>query len=177
DRRRAEFNERKARRLADITAEGKRLKENVETLKNKRNQLEDERNALSLQVEDLEAEYVELQKELDAFKAAMPDPLSDPEYARLAADKASVEQTIQALQDDVSAQLAAVAAELKSVDEQIASVEAALARFEAHERGLKRIEELKAERSEEHTSELQSRENLVCRLLLEKKKKDITPSD
>src|SRR5690606_41730088 len=30
-----------------------------------------------------------------------------------------------------------------------------------------------AERSEEHTSELQSRENLVCRLLLEKKKSSI----
>src|SRR5436309_4130992 len=30
------------------------------------------------------------------------------------------------------------------------------------------------ERSEEHTSELQSRENLVCRLLLEKKKKKDT---
>src|SRR5690606_40037870 len=29
---------------------------------------------------------------------------------------------------------------------------------------------LNAQRSEEHTSELQSRENLVCRLLLEKKK-------
>src|SRR5690606_31247729 len=29
------------------------------------------------------------------------------------------------------------------------------------------------ERSEEHTSELQSRENLVCRLLLEKKKANI----
>src|SRR5690606_42029126 len=29
-------------------------------------------------------------------------------------------------------------------------------------------------RSEEHTSELQSRENLVCRLLLEKKKNTIT---
>src|SRR5207249_8219407 len=29
-------------------------------------------------------------------------------------------------------------------------------------------------RSEEHTSELQSRFDLVCRLLLEKKKKDIT---
>src|SRR5690606_41096658 len=28
------------------------------------------------------------------------------------------------------------------------------------------------QRSEEHTSELQSRENLVCRLLLEKKKND-----
>src|SRR2546422_1691040 len=31
---------------------------------------------------------------------------------------------------------------------------------------------LEAERSEEHTSELQSRLHLVCRLLLEKKKKD-----
>src|SRR5690606_42103115 len=31
-------------------------------------------------------------------------------------------------------------------------------------------------RSEEHTSELQSRENLVCRLLLEKKKKQIKQS-
>src|SRR5690606_41275521 len=30
-------------------------------------------------------------------------------------------------------------------------------------------------RSEEHTSELQSRENLVCRLLLEKKNKTIWP--
>src|SRR5690625_5940109 len=32
------------------------------------------------------------------------------------------------------------------------------------------------ERSEEHTSELQSRGHLVCRLLLEKKKKHITSS-
>src|SRR5690606_40645419 len=33
------------------------------------------------------------------------------------------------------------------------------------------VRELLRLRSEEHTSELQSRENLVCRLLLEKKKK------
>src|SRR2546430_13591812 len=32
-------------------------------------------------------------------------------------------------------------------------------------------------RSEEHTSELQSQSNLVCRLLLEKKKQDIEPMD
>src|SRR5690606_40123102 len=37
---------------------------------------------------------------------------------------------------------------------------------------------LERERSEEHTSELQSRENLVCRLLLEKKKQgDIVNED
>src|SRR2546427_3565077 len=32
-------------------------------------------------------------------------------------------------------------------------------------------------RSEEHTSELQSQSNLVCRLLLEKKKKNINKND
>src|SRR2546430_10783657 len=32
-----------------------------------------------------------------------------------------------------------------------------------------------AQRSEEHTSELQSQSNLVCRLLLEKKKKEKKP--
>src|SRR5436309_15914631 len=36
------------------------------------------------------------------------------------------------------------------------------------------IKEVRRRRSEEHTSELQSRENLVCRLLLEKKKKSKT---
>src|SRR5690606_41369909 len=35
----------------------------------------------------------------------------------------------------------------------------------------RKVETQVAVRSEEHTSELQSRENLVCRLLLEKKKK------
>src|SRR5207302_10982629 len=37
--------------------------------------------------------------------------------------------------------------------------------------GVQRLREAGRVRSEEHTSELQSRENLVCRLLLEKKKK------
>src|SRR5215475_15022482 len=39
--------------------------------------------------------------------------------------------------------------------------------------GARRLRPLPEPRSEEHTSELQSRENLVCRLLLEKKKKNI----
>src|SRR2546430_3672785 len=34
---------------------------------------------------------------------------------------------------------------------------------------------IEGERSEEHTSELQSQSNLVCRLLLEKKKKTCNP--
>src|SRR5690606_40682028 len=39
-------------------------------------------------------------------------------------------------------------------------------------RGRSRRSHVCHKRSEEHTSELQSRENLVCRLLLEKKKKE-----
>src|SRR2546427_4413581 len=35
-----------------------------------------------------------------------------------------------------------------------------------------KLAELSGDRSEEHTSELQSQSNLVCRLLLEKKKKE-----
>src|SRR3712207_7455090 len=41
-----------------------------------------------------------------------------------------------------------------------------------HGRNLKRNYEIERKRSEEHTSELQSRQYLVCRLLLEKKKKN-----
>src|SRR3989475_7223896 len=57
-------------------------------------------------------------------------------------------------------------------------------RVEAHERtyvDLSRLDSLRPlrwtadERSEEHTSELQSQSNLVCRLLLEKKKKQSLP--
>src|SRR2546429_4000521 len=44
-------------------------------------------------------------------------------------------------------------------------------------RGRRRAERARAHRSEEHTSELQSRLHLVCRLLLEKKKKRHTPID
>src|SRR5690606_41695551 len=42
----------------------------------------------------------------------------------------------------------------------------------ARARGAPRHSHRSARRSEEHTSELQSRENLVCRLLLEKKKQN-----
>src|SRR3712207_7905004 len=41
--------------------------------------------------------------------------------------------------------------------------------------GLPNRDDVKTGRSEEHTSELQSRQYLVCRLLLEKKKKNPSP--
>src|SRR5262245_63443786 len=44
------------------------------------------------------------------------------------------------------------------------------------EPGARRRQRARGERSEEHTSELQSLRHLVCRLLLEKKKNKITPT-
>src|SRR5689334_23483468 len=46
--------------------------------------------------------------------------------------------------------------------------------FQECERAVQRITEQVGPRSEEHTSELQSQFHLVCRLLLEKKKKNST---
>src|SRR2546430_12576834 len=43
-------------------------------------------------------------------------------------------------------------------------------RLEGHTQTLAAADQCEFERSEEHTSELQSQSNLVCRLLLEKKK-------
>src|SRR2546430_10073020 len=43
-------------------------------------------------------------------------------------------------------------------------------RFVVHAGSPRSLEHYQQERSEEHTSELQSQSNLVCRLLLEKKK-------
>src|SRR6266850_5585393 len=45
------------------------------------------------------------------------------------------------------------------------------ARAAHHRRRMRGVQPVRAGRSEEHTSELQSPCNLVCRLLLEKKKK------
>src|SRR2546427_4513346 len=47
--------------------------------------------------------------------------------------------------------------------------------LQVHDELVFEVPEAERERSEEHTSELQSQSNLVCRLLLEKKKKNTIP--
>src|SRR5690606_39428715 len=65
---------------------------------------------------------------------------------------------------------AELAEEHRRVDLEV-DVVAAVERVEASLAGRGEVPVVGLDRSEEHTSELQSRENLVCRLLLEKKKK------
>src|SRR5690349_24825981 len=52
-----------------------------------------------------------------------------------------------------------------------AAAPVAVAARESRQNGARALAGSGAQRSEEHTSELQSRRDLVCRLLLEKKKK------
>src|SRR5207302_9336358 len=60
--------------------------------------------------------------------------------------------------------------EVMITDKMMASLASVPERILANLRELGDEDALRHARSEEHTSELQSRENLVCRLLLEKKK-------
>src|SRR5690349_22864855 len=64
-----------------------------------------------------------------------------------------------------------VVAALTSVRDAAASFDSNLASLAAAGLTQDALDQLIAKRSEEHTSELQSRRDLVCRLLLEKKKK------
>src|SRR3712207_7115604 len=60
------------------------------------------------------------------------------------------------------------------VDQQLVAGDAGVVDHDVHSRSYARaspLPQVRDERSEEHTSELQSRQYLVCRLLLEKKKK------
>src|SRR3712207_7224742 len=62
----------------------------------------------------------------------------------------------------------------RPVSERVALCEAAGLMATDHGDAPKRFAALRQARSEEHTSELQSRQYLVCRLLLEKKKNNDT---
>src|SRR3712207_8290017 len=68
----------------------------------------------------------------------------------------------------VSAQLIDGKASAQRLRERVKAAAAALAERHGRAPGLAMV--LVGDRSEEHTSELQSRQYLVCRLLLEKKK-------
>src|SRR2546430_10561530 len=66
------------------------------------------------------------------------------------------------------AKIAAAKADIAAFDVALDAYEIDNSRFPTSEEGLTAL--VQAPRSEEHTSELQSQSNLVCRLLLEKKK-------
>src|SRR5690554_587265 len=82
---------------------------------------------------------------------------------------------VEDLKDEVAGlttRLEKLTNEVQTIDEQIKSKKNDI---ETHRQAIKKYtdqqKDVRNNRSEEHTSELQSRPHLVCRLLLEKKKK------
>src|SRR5258706_11869295 len=78
--------------------------------------------------------------------------------------------------DALKAALIDARAKLSGAEAMIAHLQLVIAKMKREmfgprsERSQRLIEQMELQRSEEHTSELQSLTNLVCRLLLEKKK-------
>lgn len=145
EQRRAEFNQRKAKRLADISERGKQLKKTNEQLAARITEAETHINNLSSEAEQINAQLADVASQITALQAQVPDPSQDPEYRALTEQKAEIEASIAALRKDKAAALASVDAKIRALDEQIASAEGALARFDQYEQGQRRIEELKTE--------------------------------
>src|SRR2546427_8901748 len=140
---------------------------------------------------DLSIGVIEPQKVLDATKAGkrIKDALADYVNTRQRLIE-SEEQDIRAMEEDLVEQGADLSPEAKQEKE--GNIRQKLMTYRRHVEELEgevqtkkrellsdfttKIEHVvreiaEKERSEEHTSELQSQSNLVCRLLLEKKKK------
>lgn len=145
ERRLADFNSNKSQRLADITAEGKRLSERVEQLDELVKQRESEIDELANTVHKLEAKSQEIRRQIEQAEAAAPSPDADPEVKRLQAEADRIAGDIETLHNSNAAALAAVDADVVRIDTAIQALEEASARVDAHRRGLKRIEELEDE--------------------------------
>src|SRR5690606_17152192 len=145
ERRLADFNSNKSQRLADITAEGKRLSQRVEQLDELVKQRESEIDDLVNTVNKLEAKSQEIRRQIEQAEAAVPSTDADPEVQRLQAEADRIAGEIEALRKSNAAALAAADSEIERIDTAIRGLETAAAKVEAHRRGLKRIEELEAE--------------------------------
>ncbi|OPZ61736.1 MAG: chromosome segregation protein [Firmicutes bacterium ADurb.Bin506] len=139
------FNLHKAKRLEELSSEGKRMRKRVDELQAEQEERQTELDASKAALSSLEEIAETAQGHIDALKTRMPDPAKDPEYKKLMAEKANVEGAIFLLRKDKAGALGEVGNELTSTELRIAEVRAGLANVEHHRRGLQRIEELKAE--------------------------------
>src|SRR5690606_35424969 len=175
NRRVAEFNEQKARRLEEITAEGKALRDRLEQVQAACQQQEESIRETTQAVGDLERQAHELRQQIERAEAAAPSPDADPDVHRLQAEADRIAGEIETLRKSNAAALAAVDSEIERIDMAIRDLETAAAKVEAHRRGLKRIEELEAEerRLAQEFEELE-RQLHLCDMFIRAKVKMLT---
>src|SRR5437870_7334806 len=132
--------------------------------------------------EDVTLEYSRSREEWSAWRRGFEERLAarpEVDLRPLTEELTALSEQLTALDDSMRPNLAAVEKRLTAIEHALFPVQTRLDELEGAVRAfsltpvLERLGTLasRLERSEEHTSELQSRGHLVCRLLLEKKKK------
>ena len=141
----ADFNRKKAEKLESINAEGKQLA----SLKSS---YEEELNTHRKTIEKYTKDLAELEQKETALKAEIDNIMqgaepveTTPEYYQLYAKQRDLQDEIRKIEADNSIAVAAIQKEIDEINSDITALEQAQARLETWEKGIKRIEELKAE--------------------------------
>ena len=145
DKAMAQFNKAKAEKLEAISAEGKKLKDMKAAM-------EENLAYVRCELEKATAELAGLEKKEAALKAEINDIMqgeqpveSTPEYAQMQERIMKIREDIANMQADSNTAIMAIQKEIDTLTDAIQTLEQAQARLEAREKGLQRIEDLKAE--------------------------------
>ncbi len=141
----AVFNLQKAGQLEELSAEGKRKAARVTELEAAQAERQRGLEAAKAALATLQDIAVTAQAQIDAAKAAEPDPSRDAECRKLTSEIAKAKESITELQQGQGAALAGVQDALRKLNTKVEAVEASLATIGQRTKGLERIEELKAE--------------------------------
>lgn len=143
-----EFNARKSRDLEDNKKSGLAVKAESDKLDHRVADLNDAIAIARREHHDHLALAEKATKEVDRLTAAVPDVSLNPKHRELVAEKARVEEAIEALRAGNSDALTEVSGRMAEVDEQLTAVQAELATFEQRKKGEQRIAELEAREKE-----------------------------
>ncbi len=141
----ADFNRKKAEKLASITAEGKQLASLKSSYEEELNTHRKTIEKYTKEMANLEQKEAALKAEIDNIIQGAKSVETTPEYVRLQKEHEEIQEQIRQAQADVSTSVATVQKEIDDLSDAIRALEQAQARLEAREKGLQRIEDLKAE--------------------------------
>jgi len=140
-----EFNLKKAEKLESITAEGKQLVAMKATYEDELKTYREKIGKYTKELPELEQKATALKTEIDSIMQGAVPVESTPEYYELNAKYRYLQEEIRKLETDNSLAVAAIQKEIDEINSDITALEQAQARLETWEKGIKRIEELKAE--------------------------------
>ena len=139
------FNEAKARRLTEINDEGRRLKSTVEAIMTEAVTRRESIIQRTANLNELERRAQALELEIDALEQSAPDPNDDPDYLKLAQEKAELEAAIRQLQENRAGALAELKRKTDAIDDRLYFLGIDLTTFTQRDTGLARIAELEAQ--------------------------------